>query len=305
MDWSRQPYLEQVRGDTYCIVTPFVRIPLFRLDRTHAVLMNSGLHWNQEGICRVLDQEGIQLRAILTSHAHIDHTGNHRFLQERYGAVLCMSPFDAAISCNPLGMTAYLCGGTYEGTKAYAQSMFCRADRLLDRKRGRVEIDGASFRLLELDGHAPEHLGFVTPDGVAYLGDTLMSRDVLEQVRIPYCTSCQVDLESKRRAAGLSFPCYVLAHNGVCDTIQDLVRQNVDSLLSKIQAVADQADRYRTEADLIWASQTALGAQAHTVEKVRTAEQNLRSYIGYLTDNGVLTARVRDGRLEYIRTELA
>lgn len=36
-----------------------------------------------------------------------------------------------------------------------------------------VQVCGVQFRILSLPGHAASHMGFVTPDGVAYLADSM------------------------------------------------------------------------------------------------------------------------------------
>lgn len=305
MDWSKAPTLEHVKGDTYCIVTAFSRIPLFKLDAHNAVLMDSGLALDRAGICRALEREGLRVRAILTSHIHIDHAGNHRYFQKTHGARLYLSLYDAALGSNPLAMHTYLYADSYQHTNAYAHSLFCRADELLWRDKDFVEVEGARFQIVPLDGHAPEHLGFITPDNVGYVADALMSDDVLRSVRIPYCNCCQVDLESKRRAGELPCDRFILAHNAVEDDLRELTERNINSLLERIEMVADLADHYMTMGELIWASGKALGARMQTTEKIMVAEQNLRSYIEFLVDRDVLINRANDGRVEYIRADLA
>ena len=202
-------------------------------------------------------------------------------------------------------MHTYLYGDSYQHTNAYAHSLFCRADELLWRDKDFVEVEGARFQIVPLDGHAPEHLGFITPDNVGYVADVLMSDDVLRSVRIPYCNCCQVDLESKRRAGELPCDRFILAHNAVEDDLRELTERNINSLLERIEMVADLADHYMTMGELIWASGKALGARMQTTEKIMVAEQNLRSYIEFLVDRDVLINRANDGRVEYIRADLA
>lgn len=124
-------------------------------------------------------------------------------------------------------------------------------------------------------------------------------------MRIPYCNCCQVDLESKRRAGELPCDRFILAHNAVEDDLRELTERNINSLLERIEMVADLADHYMTMGELIWASGKALGARMQTTEKIMVAEQNLRSYIEFLVDRDVLINRANDGRVEYIRADLA
>lgn len=305
MDWSKKPHLEQIKGDTFCIITAFGRFPLFRLDRKNAILLDSGLIVDREGIQAALEQAGLQVRAVLTSHAHIDHTGNHAFFQETQGARLYMGPFDTALVSNLLTMNLYLHGDSYHSARRYAKNLSCRPDVLIPRGTERLEVEGAAFRVLELDGHAPEHLGFVTPDNVAYLADALMSDDIMGSVHVPYVNCCEVDLESKRKAGTLDCDAYILAHNAVVDEVAVLSEHNADYLLERIGTTAQVCDRYMTMNDLVADACIALGARCETADKIRIAEQNIRAYVTYLLDQGTLVRRVQAGKIEYIRADLA
>lgn len=306
MDWSKLPYLEPVLGDTWCIVTPFSRIPFYKLNRKEIVLMDSGLpDRGRGGVVELLEKQGLRVQAVLTSHVHIDHTGNHRTLQKLHGARLYMTPFAAAVSEDPLAMKLYLGGDSYIGTDDYARPLYCSADELLRPERGNISIEGAQFQLVPLPGHAPAHLGFITPDGVAYLADTLLSEQAMHSIRIPFCGCCQADLDSKHRAAELNCAGYVLAHNQTCDDVGDIVRRNVKFLQEKIDVVAAAADHYMTMEELTLAASRAMGMHSTTRWKIFTAMNNTRSYAEYLLDQGCLFSRICEGRVEYIRAELA
>ena len=113
-------------GDTFCIVTGYARIPLFKLGGGRAVIFDSGLAVpDRAGIFDLLRREELRVAAILTSHAHIDHTGNHKAIQQEHGAVVYMTPFDAAVSGTPMNLKAYLYGTSYRGVMDYGASMLC------------------------------------------------------------------------------------------------------------------------------------------------------------------------------------
>ena len=157
-------------------------------------MIDSGLkNPDRYGILAILEQESIHVSTLLTSHFHRDHIGNHRVIKEKFDSQVYMSPFTSAICCNPQKSSAYessmlaiLRGGPIK----------CSCDQIFDPYAEELEAGGYTFKLLPLPGHAQEHTGFVNPDGVAYLGDTILSRDILHAVRIPYCTFCKEDLEA-------------------------------------------------------------------------------------------------------------
>ena len=304
MNRNVRPYFEHVMGDTFCIVTGYARIPLFKLGGGRAVIFDSGLAVpDRAGIFDLLRREELRVAAILTSHAHIDHTGNHKAIQQEHGAVVYMTPFDAAVSGTPMNLKAYLYGTSYRGVMDYGASMLCRADRIICPEDTAVEVDGARFEILRLPGHAPEHLGFVTPDRVAYVADALMSDRVLNSVRIPYCRCCELDFQSKRMLRNTNYAGYIIPHNGIYEDITALADRNIQKLQEKIDIVAGLADHYLSLEELVARSMTAMGVNGNTIYKIRVAERNIQVFVEHLLDTGKLSQRAYRGIIEYVRTE--
>ena len=68
-----KPYLQHVKGNTYCVVTEYMRLPLYRLNEQEAILIDSGLPREWEAISQVLQAENLKITSVLTSHGHPDH----------------------------------------------------------------------------------------------------------------------------------------------------------------------------------------------------------------------------------------
>lgn len=301
MDRYATPRLTQVKGDTWCIVTGSSRIPVYMPDRENAVMIDSGLkNPDRYGIMALLEQEKIHVSAILTSHSHRDHIGNHRAIKEKYGSAIFMTPYASAICNNPQKSSAYessmlaiLRGGLVS----------CTSDHLFEPSDNAVTAAGYSFDLIPLPGHAQEHTGFVTPDGVAYLGDTILSRDILHAVRIPYCTFCAEDLDSKAKAKELSYNCYILAHNGVSESIRELAQENIDNMHEKINMVESFTAHYITLEKLAAAVLEHTHADTNSLIKVLGGKRNVQVLVEYLQETGRLDVRAKDGYIEYCRTK--
>lgn len=288
-------------ADTWCIVTGSSRIPLYMPDRRNAVMIDSGLkNPDRYGIMALLEQEGIHVAAILTSHFHRDHIGNHRVIKDKFGSKVYMTPFTSAICNNPQksstyesSMLAILRGGPIK----------CSSDHIFDPDAQSITAAGSSFELIPLPGHAQEHTGFVTPDGVAYLGDTVLSREILRAVRIPYCTFCKEDLEAKAKAREFSYNCYILAHNSVTDSIRELAQENIDNMHDKINMVESFTAHYITLEALAAKVMEHTHADTNSLVKVLGAKRNVQVLVEYLQETGRLDIRAKDGYIEYIRTK--
>ncbi len=297
------PWLEHVKGDTDCIVTGYSRIPVFHLGDGRIIMIDSGLAVpDRQGILDLLERKHLNVAGILTSHAHIDHTGNHKVIQEKYGAKIWMTWFDAAVSSGPMNMKAYMYSCSYHEVQGYAGSMYCRADCLIGPDDTYVDAEGARFEILRLPGHAPEHIGFVTPDGVAYLADALMTDDVLRSVHIPYVTCCELDLETKEYAGTLGYDCYIIAHNGVCADVRSLAEENMEYLREDIETVAGLIDHPMSMEEIIAKACPAMRVHADSVYKIDVAELSIRVFVEHLRDTGRLEAVAQDGVIRYVKT---
>lgn len=299
-----KPYLEPVKGNTYCIVTGYCRIPLYKLNEKEVVLIDSGLPGDWEGILQCLEAEGLWVKAVLTSHSHPDHVGNHLNLRRRFGTVIYMSLYAAAVYANPMNRTASTLGmGTYRRLRKNMGDGFA-PDRLLDWNAPSVEVEGASFGILQTPGHDAEHMGFVTPDNVAYLGDAVLSAHIIEGFRSPYCTCVELDLASKELLAGTQYDRYILAHNEVCDSVRDLAQRNIEVFMDRAEEIVELAGEYVTLEGLVQKLMQSTGGRLDTVRRVMGTRHNVTVLADYLTDTGRLECRARDGLVEYIRKEL-
>lgn len=302
MHSTGQPYLEHVLGDTWCIVTGYCRIPLYMPDRTNAVMIDSGLkNPDGEGILSLLAQENIHVAALLTSHFHRDHIGNHLAIQQAHGCAVYMTPYAQIIGRE----TSNLQAAGYETVtmyKARGQYPFCKPDGLISMDEPSVTVCGAEFPVIWLPGHAVEQVGFVTPDGVAYIADTLLSDHVMQSIRLPYNTCLRLDLEAKESLRELQCNRYILAHNGVYDEIGDLIQRNIANIQEKTAIVEGLADRWLTLEQLCAAVMRYLGIDLNAVTKVVGSKRNIAVLVEYLVETGRLTVRIRDGYVEYIKS---
>lgn len=295
--------LEHVLGDTWCIVTGSCRMPLYMPDRHNAVMIDTGLKYtDREGLLALLEQEDIRIHSILLSHFHMDHAGNLRPLKEKYGAHTYMSYYASAMLNNP-GMARMATFETSFMSIPLVGPYITATDHLIDPNTDEIMVCGHRFGVISLPGHAIENMGFVTPDGVAYLSDTILSQDVLHAVRIPYCSQCATDLEAKAKARELKYNRYILAHNGVVDSIRELAQENIDNMHEKIDIVLNQCRDY-IPLDRLTANVVAItGSKPDDLRKVLGAKRNVQVIVDYLMQTDRLTNRAHNGYIEYIAVD--
>lgn len=299
MNQNIKPYIEHVKGDTGCIVTGYARIPLVYLNSRDVILLDSGLSRDGDGIVQLLKQERLCVRAVLTTHGHPDHIGNHGLLRSAFDCELYMSPYVATICSDPVNR---LVGSptfeTYLELKTHYPALF--PDELINWRDDSITVEGITFQILQLPGHAPEQMGFVTPDGVAYLSDAVLTEPVLRALRLTFCSCIMPDLAAKEQIAEMKYDRYILAHNGVCDEIRDLALQNRDSMLQKITMVERLLSKAQTMETLVRSVLIETENDLSSLRKIRGTHHNVSAIVSYLMDVGRVKKDINDGLIQYV-----
>lgn len=295
---------EYVSGKTGCLHCGGSCIPFYQIKERTWILMDSGPFTAREELNQYLKEHQIQIRAVLCSHAHFDHTENNRFLQEQYGAELFLAVYDAGILCDYTAMKSVFYSYTGQDNGIYNREMLCFADQLILQDQTEVQVDEAVFQILRLPGHAASQLGFVTPDGVAYLADALFTSDMLWKHNIVYMLDWTRALETLERIETFAYPHYLIAHGGICHDISGLAAENAAFFLRMLEDFYERFCQFvkcRSASldELVRETGTWYGFTSSSYVKVRVYERIIRSMTEYYLENGKILCDAREGVIVY------
>ncbi len=294
--------LTQVKENTWVIEANQL-IPLYKLDSSRCVLLDSGLLQEREELEETLAAAGLTPVGVLCSHAHVDHCANNGYFQEKYGTQIALTYPEAGMCASLLTLKCYfltLSPGTVERESA---CMIHRPDVILPPQDGPFSFCGAEFRIIHTPGHSAGHICTITPDNVCYTADALLSRALLN-AKLPYNLSQQMALESREKLRKLDCRQYVMAHRGICpreeidrliDANQNLVRRRAEEILSLVDGpmTASQIDEKAC---------TLYQLFTHKPRRSLRFERNVRFFIEYLVDTGRLAEHCQNGATYYSKT---
>lgn len=292
--------IKEIKGNTFCIDTGMSYIPFYKINQEEIIMMDSG--WakgEREGIDAILEKNKFKVVGIICSHSHIDHIGNNAYLKEKYNCIIAMPAYEAFICSSTVNLKLYYNSQKLSDVIEHYGHMVCKTDIMILDNQDIIYVKGIKFKILHTPGHSPAHICITTPDDVAYLGDALISYEVMRGAKMPYAYILKEDLKSKFKLYDLKCSKYVVAHKGMYDDITELVTENIDFYKNRATGVYDVIGGAMTMEDILTAVIKKFNIHIKSRYKYAMIERMLRSYVEYLNETGMIVLNIDEGFLKY------
>ena len=293
--------LKQLIGSTY-VLEGWENLGVYRLDEARCILLDTGMPGEGDDIVRTLAEAGLRVVGVLCTHVHIDHAGNNAYFRKKFGAKVAMSKGEAALCAVPLSVPAHVTEIDTGRVLKDLGCMVCPADVVIEPEDRQVELCGAVFRVVHTPGHSPDHVCFITPDNVCYVGDALLSGKELN-AKLPCSFSPEADFACKRRLKGLGCTKYVVSHQGIYDDIDGLAEDNIALLRARLDAVKELVTAPMSMDEILAQVCAAFGLNGNSVPKAGYYEKNVRNYVYALYNEGSLCMEIQGGVRRYQKAE--
>ena len=282
--------LRHVLGNTWAAEANTALLPVYKINDRDIVLIDTGYaKLDRAGLTAMIEAHGFRLRGVICSHAHFDHSGNVRCLQQRYGAKAAAHIIEAGISVNPDAYRANYVALTYGKSREYFLEECFTADTIIGPEDEYLDFCGVRFGILQLPGHSAGHIGVVTPDGVAYVGDCLIDQQQIDSAKLPTSMFIAKDLDSKAALRATDYPAYILAHKQVVTDraeLSALIDSNIAFIHRKERELLDDLTDGMTFSDWIYAFCQRENIRTRQELKFSIVERNFANFTDWLTDTG-------------------
>ncbi|WP_373844636.1 MBL fold metallo-hydrolase [Clostridium sp.] len=292
--------IKKVKGNTYCIDTGMTYIPFYKINDREIIMLDSGLAGEEtKGIEKLLEVHSLKLVAIICSHAHVDHVGNNMYFKKKYNCIIAMPEYEAFICSSIDNLKFYYGYQTLSDIKENFGNMVCKTDIIISGNQEYIYIYGIKFKIIPTPGHSPAHICIVTPDNVIYLGDSIISYEVMEGAKLPYTYTISKDLKSKGKIYNFKYEKYIVAHKGIYNNVMKLVEDNINFYRNIAAKIYNVIDGSITMEDIVKNTIKNFHISISGICKYIIMERIVRSYIEYLDEMKMIKLNIEDGLIKY------
>lgn len=273
------------------------KIGIYKISEEAVCLIDSG---NNKGaatkVLRICEERGWRIEAIFNTHAHADHSGGNRHIQQKTGCRIYAPAGELDGILHPVWEPISLFGA--RPPKALRHGFL-----LADESEAQVLTEAVlpeGLSVLPLPGHTADMVGFATADGAVYLADALASEQTLEKYGIPFVYDPPVYLETLRAIEKMQGAVFVPAHAAPTDTIAPLARKNIESTERLIETLLSLLSAPIGFEALLSALFERYGLSM-SMEQYALVGSTVRSYLSYLMDGGRIEAVIKNNALLWVK----
>lgn len=290
-----------VKGNTYVLDLDLLYLPYYKIDEENIILLDTGYMRNhREKLITYFEENHLNVAGILCSHAHIDHVGNAAYFREKYGCPVAMTREEAAIVESVLSLKKFYANYAMNHAREHFGHMVVETDRMIEPDETEITFCGADFRILHTPGHSTGHITITTPDNVTYIGDALISYEVMESAKLPYAYILTQDIASKMKLYSLQSSQYVLAHKGIYPDVKDLITDNIYFYRNRAEEILSVITGPVTKEELLQEVALIMRIRIDSTFKYLVVERMLQCYVEYLLETGRIIQEVQNQSLKYI-----
>lgn len=291
----------RVTDKTFYFDCPSI-IGLYLLNNQECCLIDSGEKIEQaEEIESVLRERGYRVSAIVTTHFHPDHCYGHSWWQAKSGCTIYASSFDAALLENP-EISPY---SLYTAVPLpVLKNRFLLAPRCQVTHRieaGPQVIGGQVFTAVDLGGHTPGHLGWVTPDGVLFAGDALLAPSVLDASKLNYTADVYQHIHSLDNLRQIPSQWVIASHGGILDPIDEAISVNLQAMENIISTIRRYLSPGGASLEDILAQLIVDWGLPLNHSQYYLYRATVSAYLAYLYQQREIRIHLNEGRMLFIR----
>lgn len=266
-------------------------IGIYKLNENDIVLIDSGLDESVgKKVLKIVQENNWNIKIIINTHSHADHTGGNNFIQSRTNCRIYASKIECDITNHPVLEPIYLYGAYpfKELRNKFFEAKPSDCEEI-------INIDGIEY--FTLKGHSFDMIGIKTSDNVYFIGDSIFNEFTINKYHISYLSNVAEFINSLDELSKLCGT-FVPSHGEVSNDISLLIKLNKDKTNEILNKVLLICKNNVTLEDIVKNLFDTYGLQMNLTQYYLISS-TIKAYLSYLIDEGKIKYEFIDNKMYF------
>lgn len=296
--------LIKIKGNSYYIKAS-TNIGVYVFKNKNCLLVDTGKNnTDARRIEEVLLKNNLHPKIIVNTHNHLDHCGGNLYFQNNYPGCLVYSSSKEKIFMENEGLNASILSSSVPIKGIDKSNKPFNVDYVLDY--GTNKINDEKFEVIPLPGHSIEQIGFMTPEKVCFIGDSVFSLDIIQKYSLPYYYDVQSAINSLESFTSIDGDYFVISHESEVIEKRELltlVDKNLSNINKFIKQFLEILDQPQTREDIL-ETLTILNELKLDFNQYYLNFAGVSAFITYLYSKSLIECSTEDGKLYFYKKDV-
>lgn len=283
--------LQRISEKTYYIKNP-TNIGIYKIDDNNIFLIDSGNDKDAgRKILKIVEEQGWNIKGIITTHSNADHVGGNKIIQDRTGCPIYVHGIERCITEFPILEPSFLYGGF--------PFKDLRNKFLLAKESNVIELDNNLPKGLEyfnLKGHFFDMIGIKTDDNVYFVADSLFSEETITKYHLFFIYDVEEYLNTLDYLATLEGKLFIPSHCEATTDLSNLIninRKKIEEISNKIYTLCANEITFEDILKNIFDDYNLI----MTTNQYVLLGSTIKSYLAYLYDKEKIEYIFKDNKM--------
>ena len=283
--------LVQVGEKTYYIKNP-TNIGIYKIDDKNIYLIDTGNDKDAgKKILKIVDEQGWNVKGIITTHSNADHIGGNKVIQDRTNCTILANNIEKSITENPILEPSFLYGG-YPFKDIRNKFLLAKESMVIPIENNLP--DGLEY--FSLKGHFFDMIGIKTSDDVYFLADSLFSEETITKYHLFFIYDVREYLNTLDFLTTLKGKLFIPSHCEATNNIASLIelnRNKIEEIINKIYTACKEEKTFEEILKYIF---DEYNLEMNPNQYVLIGS-TIKSYLSYLYDENKIYYEFKDNKM--------